>query len=125
MEKSEAKKSKLSPLMWSLIQLLAIFIAQFVAMWMVGKVFPDVACSAFADSSCKPQPTTEGLLLHALLPLVFIPFALMKFKQIVMYAGALMPIKKLMVLMVSAIMLIIMVWQLFAALGALLGRWFG
>lgn len=125
MEKSEAKKSKLSPLMWSLIQLLAIFIAQFVAMWLVGKIFPAVPCGPFADPPCTPYPTTEGLLLHTLLPLVFIPFGLMKFKQIVMYAGALVPIKKLMVLMVSAIMLIIMVWQLFAALGALLGRWFG
>jgi hypothetical protein len=125
MEKSEAKKSKLSPLMWSFIQLLAIFVAQFAVMWLVGRVFPDIACSAYADPSCKPQPTTEGLLLHALLPLVFIPFALMKFKQIVMYAGALVPVKKLMVIFISVSILIIMTWQLFAALGALLGRWFG
>lgn len=125
METPEKQPRKLSPLIRAFVYLVMIMLAQFGTVWLIGKIYPPVPCGPFADQPCKPYVTTEGLILGALLPFVFVPFAAMQFKQIVMYAGALVPIKKLAVVLISAALLIVMFWQLIAGLGALLGRWFG
>lgn len=125
MDKPEKQSRKISPLLLALSYLLVLLAAQLTSVWIIGKIFPAVPCGPFADQPCTPYPTTEGLLLGAILPLIFLPFAFMQFKQIVMYAGALVPYKKLLVLSVSAGVLIFMLWQCIAGLGALLSRWFG
>lgn len=125
MEKPEKQTRKISPLVVALGYLLVLLVAQLTALWVAGKIFPAVPCGPFADKPCTPYPTTEGLMFGALLPLIFLPFAFMQFKQIVMYAGALVPYKKLLVLLASVGVLILMLWQCVAGLGALLGRWFG
>jgi hypothetical protein len=125
MESSNSSKTKTTLLGKSFLKLVVIFIAQLVLLWLIGKIFPDIACSAYAENGCQPQPTTEGQMLRLFLPVVFIPLALAQFKQVVMYAGALSPVKKLTTLFGSVAMLIVMLWQFIVAIGALLGRWFG
>lgn len=125
MEQTEKRPQKLSPLSRALAYLVVIFLAQLAIAWIVGKIFPAIPCGSFADQSCQPHATTERLILDVLLPLVFIPFAIIQLKQIVMYAGALPLVKKLSIILISAAIFIVMVWQLLAAIGVLLGQWFG
>ncbi|QQS26673.1 hypothetical protein IPM44_03040 [bacterium] len=125
MESSNSPKTKTTSLGKSFLRLVVIFMAQLVLLWLIGKIFPDIACSAYAENWCQPQSTTEAQMLRLFLPVVFIPLALAQFKQVVMYAGALSPAKKLIILFSSVVMLIVMLWQFIVAIGALLGRWFG
>ncbi len=125
MDTSDNSKPKRRSIWRAYALLVAAFFAQLFFVWLVGKLFPDIACSAYAEASCKPRPTTEGQMLRLFLPVVFIPLAIMQFKQVVMYAGALRPLRKLAILLSASVVLIAMVWQLAAAIGALLGRWFG
>ena len=129
MEKSEQKiqqdtKIKKTSIAVAGLRLLAIALSQSLVLWLISTWYPDVNCSSLAQDLCKPKPVTEKLLLQAFVPMVFIPLAIIQTKQIIMLAGGLKTLKRWLVVTVSSFAMLFMMWQFFAAIGALLGRWF-
>lgn len=109
----------------SYLRLLIIFIVQFGLLWLVSKIFPDTPCGVYAASDCKPQATTEAQMLRLFLPIVFIPIAVIQFRYIVVWTRTMQALKKIAIIFSSTIILVVMLVQLMAAIGALLGRWLG
>lgn len=125
MNKLKSSRFLKSPLIRAFVQLIILFLAQLFLMWLIRQLYPPVACGAYAPNSCLPQTTTEAMMLQLFLPVIFIPFGIMRFKQIVMYAGALTVVKKLAVIVFSFSLLLVMFWQLVVAIGSVVDRWFG
>jgi hypothetical protein len=121
----QVQKTKSSTIASAGWRLGLIFGLQIFVLWLVAKWYPDVTCSALASVSCKPEPTTERLIIQLFVPAVFIPLALIQVKQIIMLAGALPKPKRWLTVFVCGGALLFMAWQFLSAVGALLGRWFG
>lgn len=121
----QVQKTKSPTILSAGLRLGLIFGLQIFVLWLIAKWYPDVTCSALAPASCKPEPTTERLIIQLFVPVIFIPLALIQAKRIITLAGALTKPKRWLAVLVCSGVLLVMAWQFLSAVGALLARWFG